>query len=241
MTDGEWHAVAMDGHVHLQHDMPFDLIAENFSRVAEDHMPVCLVVESVGIDRFEELADQCDPWGSLGLRDPARGLHFVAGRQVVSREGLEILLIGSRDQALEGLAAEQVIATGLERGAAVCLPWGFGKWLGARRKLAASLYSRFSRQIIWGDITNRPSLWYEPLFAGRRVLRGSDNLPMPGSSDSVGAFGSIIDAISAPESAEDIVALLRDPQVQLKPYGNRKGAISSIAEQVRLRRAAKAA
>ncbi|XUU60700.1 hypothetical protein ACRAQ6_00070 [Erythrobacter sp. HA6-11] len=228
-------SIAMDGHVHLQRDMPWDRIAANFERAAPDHLHVCLIVESAGVDRFAELERTHQPWGELGLKDEATGLHFIAGRQVVSAEGLEVLHIGSRDQSLEGALADRVIAAGLDRGAAVCLPWGFGKWLGERRRLASELYARLSHQILLGDITNRPALWREPMFSGERVLRGSDNLPMAGSSDSVGAFGSALHANSAPTGAQDIIAMLRDRTVPLTGYGQRKSARASVGEQLRLR------
>ncbi|WP_394729137.1 hypothetical protein [Altererythrobacter sp. GH1-8] len=227
--------VAMDGHVHLQSDMPWDLIASNFSSHAPDHVPVCLIVESAGIDRFAELQMTCDPWGATGLKDTATGLHFVAGRQVVSEEGLEILLIGSRDQSGEGQPADRVIGAGFDRGAAVCLPWGFGKWLGKRRVLAGDIHKRLSSQVILGDITNRPLHWHEPMFAGQRVLRGADNLPLPGSSDIVGTFGSIIEPKEEVTTADQLVALLRDTAIMLEPYGKRKTARASVFEQIRLR------
>ena len=227
--------IAIDAHVHLQTNMPFAQIAANFAEMAPGSLPVCLVVESDGVDRFAELKDRCEPWGALGLRDLATGIHFVAGRQVVSEEGLEVLLIGSRDMSLEGRPAERVIEEGFANGAAVCLPWGFGKWLGRRRDLVASLYAGLSRQITLGDIANRPEFWREPLFKGARILRGSDNLPMAGSSDGVGSFGSLLKTRKPAKDAGDLVCLLRDPDVCLRPYGKRKSASASIIEQVRLR------
>ena len=215
--------------------MPWEQVAANFAAACAGFLHVCLVVESAGIDRFAELEAKFEPWGELGLKDPATGLHFVAGRQVVSSEGLEILHIGSRDQSLEGLPADRVIATGLDRGTAVCLPWGFGKWLGQRRRLAIELHARLSHQIMLGDITNRPAFWREPMFDGERVLRGSDNLPMAGSSDTVGAFGSVAKSSAPINSAENVVAILRDPTVPLTPFGKRKSARASVSEQLRLR------
>ena len=233
--------LAIDGHVHLQRDMPWDRIAANFAQAAPGHSPVCLVVESAGVDRFSELESHCIPWGEYGAKDARTDLSFIVGRQVVSAEGLEILLIGSRDQSLEGVRADKVIATGLDRGAAVCLPWGFGKWIGERRHLASELHARLSQQIVLGDITNRPGVWPEPIFRNRRILRGSDNLPLQGSSDGVGLFGSIITPDNPVDQAEQVVAMLRDLSVALQPFGKRKATVASIREQVRFRFAKDAA
>lgn len=227
--------IAIDGHVHLQRNMPWDMIATNFASAAPGCLPLCIVTESAGFDRFSELATTCHPWGEHGLCSPKTGLYFVAGRQVVSAEGLEILVVGSRDQSTEGLPADRVIAKGLDSGAAICLPWGFGKWIGTRRQIAKDLHARLSMQMTLGDITNRPAIWPEPLFNGQRVLRGSDNLPMAKSSDTVGAFGSIIEASQPVQSAQQVIELLRDPNVPLVPFGERKDARASVGEQIRLR------
>ncbi len=227
--------LALDGHVHLQHAMPFEQIARNFAEAAPGHAPVCMIVESVGIDRYADLEERCESWGAMGLYDRETGLRFVAGRQVVSAEGLEILLLGSREQGFEGETADRVIAFGLEHGAAVCLPWGFGKWLGARRDLAARLHQRMPRHIMLGDIDNRPAVWSERLLKHTRVLRGSDNLPMTGSSDRVGLFGSTIADPRAWDRAEDLIDALRNASIDLRPFGKRKGLVASVTEQVRLR------
>lgn len=228
-------SLALDGHVHLQADMPFARIAANFAAAAPDCVPICMIVECAGIDRFAELTHDMEPWGEEGLHDPSTGLHFIAGRQVVSSEGLEVLLLGTRDQSLEKEPAARVIECGHASGAAVCLPWGFGKWLGARRRLVRHLQTQFADMIMLGDITNRPAFWPEPLFAGANILRGSDNLPLAGSGDSVALFGSRLDSAAPISSARDVISLLRQSHPKVEHYGKRKRTLPIVAEQLRLR------
>src|SRR5262245_18226862 len=66
-------------------------------------------------------------------------LFMVAGRQYVSRDGLEVLALGlplaSPLTHLEdrSASAQALIERLLEEDVVVVLPWGFGKWTGRRR------------------------------------------------------------------------------------------------------------
>jgi hypothetical protein len=85
------------------------------------------------------------------------------------------------------------------------LPWGVGKWLGARGTVVARVLADPKwRRVFLGDNGNRLELGPEPAQfklarrAGRAVLPGSDPLPLPGEEVRVGAYGFAVDVALDP-------------------------------------------
>lgn len=228
--------VAIDGHVHLTPELDFNTIARRFELHAPGAVPVCLLTES----------DRMDLYGSLCARAAAddasphvvheSGVVLIPGRQVISAEGIEVLLYGSRDRTLEGKRAESVIENGLKAGAVVCLPWGFGKWLGRRRKLIGELVRHYTTELLLGDIAGRPSIWVEPLFAKSRVLRGADNLPIAQVSHTIGMFGSLLHVVERNRPiGQAVLDVLARPSENLRHFGKRKSTGEAIRDQFALR------
>jgi hypothetical protein len=263
-------AVLIDAHVHL-HDCYaprrfLDHAADNFDRAAREHgwepaPGVLLLTESAGTDWFGRLAAVAAgsaelPLGAWTLvatsddsalaahRGPQR-LLLVSGRQVVAREGLEVLLLGTRAFVRDRLPIRDVLAAGERLGALRVIPWGAGKWLLGRGRLLSELIesARPGDGFFLGDGAGRPSFWSNPRhFAaaerrGIRVLPGTDPLPFPAQVARPGSYGFRLEApgdLTMP--AEAIKAALRRPDARIAPFGRHERLGPFLRHQIAMQR-----
>ncbi|WP_226626473.1 hypothetical protein [Alloyangia pacifica] len=204
----------VDTHVHLY---PGFSIERCFSSAAH-HMAavtgsrqrgVLCIVENSGLEVFGTLRGAYGDWQvSETLEAVTRkavhldGTHLllVAGRQIVTREGLEVLGIGLRAAPAEGQAAEEVIDAVVAEGALAVLPWGVGKWHGARGACIDRLIEARRGQpgVFLAESGVRPTILPRPArFAsaeaqGWRVLAGTDPLPLRRGDIDPGRFGIVL-------------------------------------------------
>ncbi|MBU4212755.1 MAG: hypothetical protein L6437_05770 [Kiritimatiellae bacterium] len=144
---------------------------------------------------------------------------LVAGRQIVTRERLEILALAMRAKIPDGLPARDVIQRVVEAGGIPVLAWSPGKWLFARGHLVRDLIESDQGQILrLGDTTLRPTLWPEPRLMklararGMTVIPGSDPLPLAGEERYAGTYGFIYQgAFDASQPAVSIGRMLAGP------------------------------
>jgi hypothetical protein len=133
---------------------------------------------------------------SLRAASGARHLFIVAGRQVACREGLEVLILGTRRRFRDGLPIREVLAETGALGVPRVIPWGAGKWLFRRGRLLNELVREFrSPTLFLGDEGGRPVFWGYPAHFGEaarlgvRDLPGTDPLPFPHDVNKVGRMG----------------------------------------------------
>lgn len=171
---------------------------------------------------------------SLRYDEDGSSLIVVAGRQIVTAERIEILALGSLTRIEDGIDAERTIAVLREQDAVVVLPWGVGKWLGARGKLIDRLLHEYP-DVRTGDIGGRPRFWPVPQFKERRPsLSGSDNLPLPGSDGQVGNFGSVVEAgISRERPLADLKQALANG-AESWALGRHRNVAACLNDQIRL-------
>ena len=120
------------------------------------------------------------------------------------------------------------------------VPWGFGKWFGARGALLARTLEQSAPDAFWlGDNRGRPRLWPDPRhFAQGRsrgfgVLPGSDPLPMASGARQAGRYGFSLHAAFDPERpAASLRAALRDANARPEPFGTRERALPFVRDQV---------
>jgi len=183
---------------------------------------------------------------SAGSGDPG-AVILVAGRQVVSRERLEVLLLAldpdhplsetpDRTRGLVSLVRE-----GLEAGAVTVMPWGFGKWLGARARHVRAIVDlpdvHDHPLFFLGDIPARCWPWATPraFGAGIRVLRGTDVLPLAGSETRVASYGFRVRGRLDPDApCRALIACLSE-RTTVEPVGGRDSLIRTLVNQVRYR------
>ncbi len=207
-------------------------------------LPVVLLAEQQGCNAFESLRARAHPTReaeSLWLDNASISpLLILAGRQVVSAEGLEILAQATAAQFSDGEPAEQLLEAMTAAGAIITLPWGAGKWLGRRGRLLDRLLAAdLEGALLLGDNGGRPAWWREPRLMARPVLRGSDPLPLAGEDARIGSFGSMLEgALSRERPAADLRALLRALRQPPPGFGRHVSSLRFVSHQLRMRIAA---
>ncbi|HEX6114559.1 MAG TPA: methyltransferase domain-containing protein [Geminicoccaceae bacterium] len=212
----------VDAHVHLHGCFEcgrlFDAAAANFARAKNDlrvegDVYGCLMLtESAGVDQFAALAERErdtgawqlrsteEPESLLATRSGILPVLVIAGRQIVSAEGIEVLALGTRAQMQDGRPLADTIDAVRAEGALAVLPWGFGKWWGERGRAVDAYLASVSPpgEIFLGDNGGRPTGLPMPRqFAhaprrGVRILPGSDPLPHPGEVERIGSCGFVL-------------------------------------------------
>lgn len=141
-------------------------------------------------------------WGTGSLhveaeRKDGRRIAILPGRQIVSREGLEVLALNCRLTVPDRQhTASALIDLVLESDGLPVLPWSFGKWLGRRGRVVEALLEQRTNFLL-ADNGNRwperplPKLLRRGEGQGIPVLAGSDPLPLRGQEVRVGSCGIV--------------------------------------------------
>jgi hypothetical protein len=258
--------VLVDAHVHVHECFDvarvFDAAAANFA-AAGASLPsydavLCLVasrgerfLDDVrtgrtgrawrGTHGLWEAEHGCEP-ETLVVRCGSTGLTLIAGRQLVTRERLEVLAIGTNAPLLDGEPIETTLAAVRDAGAAAVLPWGVGKWLGARGAIIKRLLADPEWQHVFlGDNGNRLELGPDPApfaaarRAGRAVLPGSDPLPLPGEEARVGAYGFAVDVALDPLRPAAALLALLESGAAFTVFGRREPLARFVGNQLALK------
>ena len=137
-------------------------------------------------------------WVDFG--EPRGKLLVVAGRQIITKERLEVLGLATKGRIADGRPISQVIEEIHALKGVPVLNWSPGKWFGGRGRVVRRLIDASpAHRFLIGDIGMRPNIWGEPSLmrlAGRRGFisaAGSDPLPFEGEERRIGAFGVIGD------------------------------------------------
>ena len=207
----EW---PVDAHVHF-HDAvrvapTLDAAALNFKaagRRIDGLLGVLLLTQARAERVFETLQDspRAGDWSvgpasaeaeTLIARRGSECIAVVCGRQLRTAEGLEVLALGTLERFPDGLPLADAITSVRDSGAIAVLPWGFGKWLGARGRKVENAFSGIAPAGLFaGDNGGRvealplPRLIRAAAARGFRVLPGSDPFPFAADHRRVGAFG----------------------------------------------------
>jgi hypothetical protein len=169
-----------------------------------------------------------------------KSIALIAGRQIVTAERLEILGLGLLECPQDGQPISDVVKIVLDRGAIPVLPWGFGKWLGARRRVVNETMSVFSGGSLYlGDNSGRPGILpTPPEFAlanslGMKILPGTDPLPFSSECDRAGSFGFYVDALGDRDRLwTGLRSLLRNGEGHLSSYGSLESPFRFVRNQV---------
>jgi hypothetical protein len=267
----------IDAHVHIYDcfdiDKFFDSAYANFKSVAErfnhsnDFTGVLLLAETSKENWFKHFADFADgidlPEGknpgnwtfrrtnennSLIVESGAsRILILVAGRQIVTGEGLEVLALFSTASFKDGNSIKNLIENIKDKDGIPVIPWGFDKWTGRRGYiLIRMLEGATNSDFYLGDNGNRPFFLPMPsqfkLAQKRNILNlpGSDPLPFASEVSRAGCFGSFMqNDFSEAKPAEYLKNTLRNPDRAFRNYGKLERSYrffrNQIASQIRKR------
>ncbi|NNF13884.1 MAG: hypothetical protein HKN72_11705 [Gemmatimonadetes bacterium] len=178
----------------------------------------------------------------LARRDDGEQLVFVAGRQLVTFERLEVLALGTMSEYPDGLPAKEAAAVVASSEALAVMPWGFGKWTGRRGRIVQDmLTSPGAERLFVGDNGGRPGVGLRPpLFslAERRnipILRGSDPLPLPAEVAKPGRFGFVLENSADLESPAAAIKRALRTRIQPEGYGRLEHLTTFARRQIGLR------
>ncbi|MEM7710253.1 MAG: hypothetical protein AAF264_05775 [Pseudomonadota bacterium] len=248
---------AIDGHVHLYGGMDpaRALIAgfDNLSAASGGATDICLLLtETSQDDAFGLLAAGRmavhgwtvralpeDPSALLATDGRDRRVFLIAGRQIVTREGIEVLALATTGRHADGRSVDTVLLDLRASGTPSVLPWGLGKWLGERGRRVASLIEADRDHPLLGDNAGRPPGWPDRnLFreTGPVVIPGTDPLPLPGSETQIGCYGFVLEGrLDEKQPARDLAARLFALRSQPDVIGTRRGVLTVLREQAALR------
>ncbi|HMP75409.1 MAG TPA: hypothetical protein PKE12_03835 [Kiritimatiellia bacterium] len=244
--------IAADTHVHLY---PFYDLALQFASAhrqlsaaapGADLLLLCLT-ERAGQTGYEALrsgaqtipgwrVDPADEPETLWISHPdGRRLAVLAGRQIITRERLEVLALGRNLRLDDGAPLDAVLARVREGGATPVLPWGLGKWFGARGRLIRNvLDTRTPDDVVFADTCLRPSWFPTPAHLrtarsrGFSILYGSDPLPRPHEETLTGQWATLWEADGdASHPAAVWRRIIRD-RVSARPAGRRCSMIEAL-------------
>jgi hypothetical protein len=253
----------VDCHVHYygQYDVQrfLDCAAHNFRcyggllASADQRLGVLMLADPGGDPPFQRLASdarlaagwtlvQTDEPTSLVARGADATLLIIAGRQIVTRERLEVLALGTADRIEPGLSLEETLRRVAVTGALAVLPWGFGKWWSKRGAAVRRLLRTTSPgDVFLGDNGARAAGLPDPApfrlarQAGVLILPGSDPLPLSGQEERVGSYGLVLSGdldLAAP--TPDVLGRLRKAAPQCEEFGRRAAAASALKMMLRM-------
>jgi hypothetical protein len=247
----------VDGHVHLHpcFRLPelLDCALANFGIAARrlDLAPagwrgLLLLAETGPRPALAGLAVLAGRWSALPTaeavslrlrREDGREILAVAGRQIPTREGLEVLALGTASELPHLQPLPETVAAVRSAGALPVIAWGAGKWTGSRLALLRGfLRCPEGASVLLGDSANRPRLWPLPRGLGGRLLGGSDPLPFAAELWRPGGFGSLVEgAVDAERPWASLAPRLRDPAAPLLTYGRGEGVYRFLRNQALLR------
>jgi hypothetical protein len=262
--------VFADAHVHIHRMFDLtaflDAACGNFRKAAvrvcknNEYKPILLLTEAPGDYEFDNLASS-----TRAGRDTKRGAHgswvfqqtaeectllamsrefgniwIIAGQQISTAEGLEVLALGTRARFNHGESAGRLVDAIKLADALPVIPWGFGKWMGRRGAfLKEFLLQRKAADFFLGDNGGRTFFIGEPMQfqtareAGFKILPGSDPLPFSFEETRAGSFGFFSsDSISPSHLARDLKRSLRNGQNRIYPYGKLESPWRFLMKQV---------
>lgn len=257
----------IDGHVHyypnFDRDRFFDSALANFRSAARayasntEYAGWLLLAESAGMHhfrRFRDTAGQTDDgvWtiqatgeaeSLVARRDAGAALLLVAGRQIITAEGLEVLALCCDASPDDGRPLGAAVAAARSLDAIVVLPWAFGKWWLRRGDLIDEFVNSVEpTRIFLGDNGGRTRLGPRPRpfrvaeSRGIGILPGSDPFPLRFDAGRTGSFGFVIDGtIERSRPAAGLKRLLRNGVDSPLPYGDPIGVIGFCRNQLLVR------
>jgi hypothetical protein len=245
--------VALDTHIHIYPYYAVEQLLTAAQRQLHQHAPgadryaLCLT-ERAGHTAFADLAAgtrTAPGWTfhataekHLLRAQPAQGapLYMLAGRQIITAERLEILALGTDERISDGQPVRTVLELVHRARALPVLPWGLGKWLGARGTLVSQLVNEaqpgdvaLADTYLLPALAPRPSAVRQAATRGFRILAGTDLLDRSGEEILAGRYGVQIEGPwndDAPAAA--LLDLLRDPRHPLRVIGRRGSLLETL-------------
>ncbi len=258
--------VLIDGHAHLYDDVPIGSFLESARRrfeaaawklgLPQSTTGVLFLLETPLTHAFQRLravgGHAVGGWKVRALSDDVSfvGEHvsgglagpvlIIGGRQVATRERLEVLALGNLEPISDGLPLSETLDIVKAAGALPVIPWGFGKWWGGRGKLLAEVVAHGEPGSLYiGDCAARPQSSRTPAILkqaanrGILILPGTDPLPFASHAGIAGGYGFALQVRpNAQTPAADLICALRELREQPRVFGSRTSWPGFIRSQV---------
>ncbi len=168
-------------------------------------------------------------------------LYLAPGRQIVTKERVELLGLTTDANIPDGLPAETTIQRIREVGGIPVLAWAVGKWLFGRAGTVRSLLDRFGPdELLLGDSAMRPTIWPTPVLIrtarnrGYKVVAGTDPLPAHGEEHVMGRYATVMDLeFNDAHAIEDLRSALRLNLRDIRCVGKRSGPVTFLRRYLR--------
>jgi len=156
--------------------------------------------------------------GAVMLENPAAAISIllVAGRQIVTADGVEILALTTDADIPDRQPTDTTLANIRDAGAIPVLSWAPGKWLGRRGNIIRQLIDQAAQgSLALGDTSLRPMGWPTPALIQRGrakgipVLAGSDPLPIAGEESVMGSYAVCFDRYDVTRPVSSIREAIR--------------------------------
>jgi len=174
---------------------------------------------------------------TIEARSLQKKILIKTGYQVVSNEGIEVLVQTNNADEFFGEDTESIIEKALDDKLLIILPWGVGKWLGRRGKIINRIISKYGSRIFLGDNSARPWFWRNVAqfkLAKKyktRILPGTDPLSISGEEKIIGTCGIRCEVNKLNDY--DIIDILTNRQIT--SYGQFESAYRFFYNQFKLR------
>ncbi len=201
----------IDTHLHLypNYDLrrAFDQLLNANVNIASDVTRIACLAERYDCHYFEALSSgettlqgfdiETSVQNELQLTRIKDGLNLtlLPGRQIITRENIEILALACPELIEDKQPALDVIYQVNRLSHIPVVAWSPGKWFGARGKVVKRLIDELEPEdFLIGDTTLRPYGWATPglmryaMSKGYGVIAGSDPLPFNGEEAWLGAY-----------------------------------------------------
>ena len=196
---------------------------------------------------------ECDCDTAIVKRDGYTALVLIRGRQIRTKENLEILSYGTPQPLSDGDPFRDTLRQVTASARIGIVPWSFGKWWGRRRHVLQSALNELveysSHQIsdvatiALGDNGCRPKVFQ---FGGSlhslsktdiRVLPGSDPLALKSERDRIGEFGMLVEIPKTTMTPADVADRLLDAVAngRIITVGRRISLARCVRQQIALR------
>lgn len=250
-----------DTHVHIYpcHDTgrAFSVLGQNLMRLSGDaafrlafltERSECHLFDDLRSGRVTpplgfEIAKTGDDAALWVLREGKRDFLLLAGRQIATKERLEVLCLAAASDIADGLSVDEAVNRSHAAGGLPVIAWSPGKWFFRRGDLVKHIMDlHHPGSIALGDTTLRPTVWPTPGLMkygralGHRVIAGTDALPVAGEEKLLATYGTMFDMPFDPERpATSFVKAFAEGDVVTKVLGRRSSAVDVFKRLKRFR------
>ena len=179
---------------------------------------------------------------ALKLNKDGQNMIVVSGRQIISSEKIELLVLFTKTKYADGRPLNEILEQLNKENCIVVLPWGVGKWLGKRGKLLRKILQKFAGEnLAIGDISGRPFFWPLPIHfsiakqKNIKVISGTDPLPIKNEESKAGKYGSAVEVSDNRDVVSQLIKKLQSKNNYFMPYGRQESLSKFIINQLRIR------